>query len=92
MEKYYNLKLQQILTKYNINTCHKCGRVIDRGDIMWNEGSTEYGTPYLYIYIECQQCDTEIFYGWSWDCNEYSFRDLIDEGILEDMLENKNSV
>lgn len=58
-------RLAAVLAKHGASRC-KCGRTIDRGDVAWNEASTEAGTPLTYIEIICQACDTAIARVSSW--------------------------
>jgi hypothetical protein len=59
-------KLKAVLKSKGKDTCPNCGREIDRGDMAWNNGSTEYGTGYCVVECQCQQCDTELFEFHSW--------------------------
>lgn len=68
--------LENILKKHGKEFCPKCNRKIDRGDVAWNEGSTEAGTPYSVLEIACLQCGTEIAHKYSWSWVE-SFDDFI---------------
>lgn len=54
---------------------HACGRVLDQGDLAWNSGETDAGTPCSMIVCQCQQCLEDVFTFYSW----YSPIDDIDE-------------
>ena len=58
--------LLNVLKRKGKDICPNCGRVIDRGDMAWNNGSTKYGTGYCVVECQCQQCDTELFKVDSW--------------------------
>jgi hypothetical protein len=72
------------LARHGKSTC-QCGRIIDRGDVAWNSGSTEAGTEYSVIWIICQACDTEIAQVHSWmpwiDTFEEAVHELMDSSI-----------
>ena len=75
-------KLADILAYHKATHCPRCLRIIDDGDIAWNNGSTEAGTPYASVEIICQACDTNIVHITAWaEIEDY-------EGILE-VLENE---
>ena len=56
----------ELLAERGMERCPTCGRRIDRGDVAWTNGATEYGTPWSMVQIICQQCDTEIAHVLSW--------------------------
>lgn len=58
--------LLNVLKRKGKDICPNCWRVIDRGDMAWNNGSTKYGTGYCVVECQCQQCDTELFKVDSW--------------------------
>lgn len=58
--------LAAILQKHNAAQCPNCQHPIGWGDVAWNSGSTEEGTEYSVIEIQCTACDTEILYLHSW--------------------------
>jgi len=66
-----------VLKEHGTLYCPSCGKVIDRGDVAWNNASTHAGTPYSSILIECLRCDTEILYLTSWFEID-SFAELVD--------------
>jgi len=70
-------QLQSILKKHDSLFC-KCGRKIDFGDIEWNDGNTEWGTPHSWVEIKCQACDTEIKNIKSWYPGIDDINDLLD--------------
>lgn len=65
-EKEYDNALSDVLKRKGKDACPECSRVIDRGDMAWNNGSTKYGTGYCVVECQCQQCDTELFQFHSW--------------------------
>jgi hypothetical protein len=60
-------EFHQTLVAHSKTHCPTCGKAIDRGDVAWNNGETEAGTPYSSAIIQCQACDTEIarWSGWT---------------------------
>jgi hypothetical protein len=76
-------KLTAILAKHGKSNCPKCGRLLDRGDVAWNNADTEAGTPFTWVEIQCQQCDTEIAHFSSW----WPGADDLDE-LVENVLAN----
>lgn len=70
-------RLKNILESKKASVC-ECGRQIDFGDIAWNNGSTEYGTGYSVVEIECQECDEEIKIIHSWYPEISSTKELLD--------------
>ncbi len=87
-EKAVRQKLLSTLSHLRRDRCGKCGRVIDEGDMTWNGGSTEYGTPYSVIMCICQNCDSSVFVYNTWDSDLITLEDVcealcgIDEGDL----------
>lgn len=69
------------LTENSLSPC-KCGRHIDRADVAWNNGETEYGTPYSYVEIQCLGCQEEIA-SWSSWIDFDSFEDVVDIGLKD---------
>ncbi len=76
-------KLAAILSAHNAAVCPGCGPHLDRGDLAWNNGCTEYGTPNAMLEVICQQCDTEIVCLTLW----YPHIDDLEEAI--EVLEDK---
>jgi len=73
-------EVTQVLKKFNSEKC-ECGRILDRGDIAWNTGCTEYGTGYSVLEVICQSCDEEIKIIHTWyevDCFEEFLTELED--------------
>ncbi|HBJ1645818.1 TPA: hypothetical protein LA462_000271 [Clostridium botulinum] len=82
-------KFKSILERYNKEVCPNCGKEIDRGDVCWNNPTSDGedgGTPYCVIAIQCQACDTEIKSGTSWYPGADDFEELVD-CALEDIFE-----
>jgi hypothetical protein len=77
--------LEQALAAHGKSNCPSCSRKIDRGDVAWNDGDTEAGTPYTHVEIQCQQCETEIvnFCSWWPGGSQYDFDDTM-EHVLKD--------
>jgi hypothetical protein len=59
-EEEAETRLAEELQRRHLANCLGCGKKIDRGDVAWNTGQTEYGTPYSYVEIQCLNCQTEI--------------------------------
>lgn len=74
-------RLARVLEEKGLDRC-KCGRIIDRGDVAWNEAATEAGTDYTTVIIQCQACDEELLYVHSWWPWVDGFDEVID--IIED--------
>lgn len=80
-------RLKTVLADKGYSHCPSCGREVDRGDVAWNEAGTEAGTPVSVIKIQCQACDEEVVYFFSWyPCIEV-FEEAVD--VIEDDLEPK---
>jgi len=73
-EKYF----REILLEHSMSNCPICGKVIDRGDVAWNNASTEAGTPCCSVEIQCLGCDTEIAHIESWWPGIDDFEDVIE--------------
>lgn len=58
-------RLRAILREHKALRC-TCGHYVGFGDIAWNNGSTEYGTDYTTVEIQCVACDREIAHIDSW--------------------------
>jgi len=87
-EKELDERLHTVLVKYGKDVCPNCGRCIDRGDMAWFESTNESGTDIDIVMIECQRCDTELFYEPDYCCNlNDGFEDAI---VLLDRLLGKN--
>lgn len=65
-QKLLDRTLKQILADHNATACPECGQEIGWGDIAWNNGSTEYGTGYSTVEIQCNTCQHEIAHIDSW--------------------------
>ncbi len=59
------ITIDDILKEKGVDIC-SCGQKITQGDIAWNNGSTEYGTPHCTVFCQCPKCDSEIFHFFSW--------------------------
>lgn len=59
-------RLTSVLTEHTATLCQQCQQPIGWGDIAWNNGETESGTPMTYIEIQCTSCQYEIAGIWSW--------------------------
>ena len=84
-----NDKLKKLLKEKGYAICPSCGRELDRGDIAWNNGSTEYGTGYSSIECICQACDVSIFSVVSWYPNIDDLKDVV--YVLVNELESKDA-
>lgn len=76
-------RFAEILAKHGATHCPNCGKKIDRGDVAWNSGQTEWGTPNTYVEIMCARCDTEIVWFRSWYPEVNNFTELLDQ-VMED--------
>lgn len=77
-------ELSLLLKEKNCNICPMCRKIIDRGDIAWNNPSTEAGTDYTIVEIICSCCDTEIARISSWYPGADSFAELVEEVLSEE--------
>jgi hypothetical protein len=59
-------ELARILAEHKTTACPSCGHEIGFGDIAWNNGDTESGTPYSYVDIQCAVCQGPIAQIHSW--------------------------
>ncbi len=76
-EEELDRRLARILADHDVTTCPTCGRTLDRGDLAWNEGATDSGTPYGFCEILCLACGDEIaVIGWWGGCD--SFEEVLD--------------
>jgi hypothetical protein len=64
-----------------------CRRIIDQGDIAWNNGSSGSGTGYCVVECQCYQCDTEVFKINSWYPSIDDMYDLIH--VIDQELDDK---
>lgn len=80
-----DLCLRLILEKHGIAVCKVCDTKADRGSCSWNNKSTEAGTPYSTIHVECQFCFEELAHCQTWAPVE-SFAEFLIE--LESELAN----
>ena len=76
-------RLAVILAEHGKTNCPSCGKIIDRGDVAWNNGATEAGTPDTHVTIQCQRCDSGIAAFWSWWPGADDLDDLI-ENVMKD--------
>lgn len=85
-EEKLNERLKKVLIDHNAEFCD-CGHEISFGDIAWNEGQTEAGTPTSWIHIQCQACQTEMAWvsSWTWFDEELTDNERLDRvvSILE---------
>jgi hypothetical protein len=72
------------LRRRGVSPC-KCGRVIDRADVAWNNACSEAGTSYSTVTIICLACDAPIAYWRSWYPEIEDFEELIDH-VLDDWV------
>jgi hypothetical protein len=64
-------EFRRVLEENGTTECPKCKTEIGIGTVCWNNGETEYGTPYSYTHIHCECCDHEIAHGSKWgDCDD----------------------
>jgi len=73
-------RLKAVLRQHKAERC-TCGHRIGFGDIAWNNGSTEYGTEYCVVEIQCVACDREIAHIDSWYPGIDNREELL--GVLE---------
>lgn len=87
-------QLKTVLRNHDAEFC-TCGHEIGFGDIAWNEGCAEYGTPISWVQIQCLFCQKEIAWIYSWTLfNDYGTdeeRMSIVLGILKEDWINKNA-
>lgn len=88
-EKETDKKFASIMKSHGKGKCPSCKKIIDRGDVSWNNPSTEAGTPMTVVEIQCQKCYTEIAHGTSWHPGAEDFEEFVDE-VLEDIFEDRN--
>ena len=74
-----DILLLEVLKRKGKDSCPKCGRKIDRGDLSWNNSTTEAGTDYSVVECQCQECFSEVFMFHTW----YPSIDTIEELIQE---------
>lgn len=79
-------KLKNILREHGAESC-SCGHELGFGDIAWNEGQTEAGTPASWIQIQCLVCQRENawIHSWTWFDEELSYEERTEKilSILE---------
>lgn len=85
-EKETDKKFASIMKSHGKEKCPSCKKIIDRGDVSWNNPSTEAGTAMTVVEIQCQKCYTEIVHGTSWYPGAEDFEELVDD-VLEDIFE-----
>lgn len=76
----YGKRLAAVLNEHEATVCPGCQHPIGWGDIAWNNGSTEAGTPMAWIEIQCSICQREVAGIWSWwpEIDENNFeRDVV---------------
>jgi hypothetical protein len=69
-------RLKTVLRAHDAEFC-ACGHEIGFGDIAWNNGSTEYGTGYCSVEIQCEGCQREIAHIDSWYPEIYERDELL---------------
>jgi len=77
-------QLAALLADEGKANCPACERVIDRGDVSWNNGCTSEGTGYSTVFIVCQACDTSIALISSWYPEIEGFSDILHVLATED--------
>ena len=82
-EQEADIEFQRHLKLHNAEKCPGCQKPIDRGDVAWNNGSTEAGTGYTMVEIQCLNCSREIAHFNSWHWGADSFEDLV-ENVIDD--------
>lgn len=70
-------RFREVMDAHGALICKGCGRELDRGDVAWNTGSTEVGTPFSVIEIICQGCNTEAAQVSSWTFDLDSFESVV---------------
>lgn len=70
-------KFSKILKSKGLDKCSDCGKVIDRGDAAWNNASTEAGTGYSVLIIQCQRCESEVYRTASWYPSIVDFEEFV---------------
>lgn len=83
-------KLDSILAEYK--NC-SCGQPLQWGDISWNNGSTEAGTPYASLQIECPNCGMDILCKSEWTEieDEEDILIIIESGIEDKRAQDKEN-
>jgi len=73
--KSEDVRLKNVLKEHDAEKCI-CGHKIGWGDLAWNEGQTEAGTPCSSVYIECQACLTELawIHSWKWFTEDEDYK------------------
>ena len=61
-----DLAIAEALAAHGVSCCPHCGRVLDLGDVSWNDAESGSGTPMTWAQIICQRCDTEVAHWSSW--------------------------
>jgi len=77
-------RLAMLLKDKGKANCPACGRVLDRGDVSWNNGCTSEGTGYSTVFVVCQACDTNIALISSWYPEIEDFADVLHVLATED--------
>ena len=66
-------RFKEIMKTLNKSHC-KCGRELEIGEMSWNSGEGDYGTPYSIINVICDKCSEEVIHFERWggcdDINE----------------------
>ena len=52
--------LEPLLEQHSCARCPHCGHYIGWGDMAWNEGESQDGTPHSDIFILCEGCQHEL--------------------------------
>jgi RNase P subunit RPR2 len=70
-------RLAAVLKEHSATRCKSCRRKLDRGDVSWQNASTEAGTGFTTVYIICQSCGTETAEVFSWYPETDSFEEAV---------------
>lgn len=76
-------RLKELLTKRGVSRCRGCARELDRGDVAWNNSGTFAGTPFTYVYVQCEGCGREAATIFSWWPGTDGFAELVEQ-VLDD--------
>lgn len=74
------------MQKVGMSICPTCSRVLDRGDVAWNNPCTDVGTDYTAATITCQACGTGIADWDSWWPGADDWPEFV-ERVLPDMTD-----
>ena len=70
-------EFQRVLAAHDATNCPHCSKPIDRGDVAWNDASTDAGTGYSVLTVQCQRCFHEIAYFRSWHGSIHDFNEFV---------------